>query len=677
MSLCYVTSFNTTPIRTLFPTFVQAWPMASGWAIYKGPRISRFASNLPPANGQPQIIEANLLDEVQLGRIAGPFQFPPFENFQIHPLGLVPKKNSEKWRTIFHLSYPKGSSESLNACIPIEDFTLQYIRIDDAISLVLEHGPGCFMTKTDIQSAFRIIPVHPEDWELLGMARKDHYYFDKALPFGLRSAPFIFNQLSESLEWLVKHYLKIPSIIHILDDFFIVQPPPSSHCATALCRILTLFTELNIPLAPNKTFRPTQVLEFMGITLDSVQMQARLPEDKLIRTRTLLYTWSSKRACVLRDLQSLIGSLQFACKVISPGRPFMQRIINLTHNVSKPGQLIYLNREFRKDVVMWQLFLDHWNGVSLFLPPFTEQSPDIHLYTDAAGSIGFGAFFDNQWFQGSWLPGHHLNPVTGISITWQELYPIYLACMLWGPMWANRRICFHCDNQATVSILSTKTSRIPRIMNLVRLITLQTLLFNFTFTAKHVPGVDNGIADSLSRFQMSRFRRLAPHASPVPCLIPLFLTKVWPYRPPPISSSPSPPQPVGHIPLVSAISFSSAFPTSSFPPNTLFYLPTSPPWSILLPICPTQSLTAQLKFIWQQSTTFTLSLAVPWTFRQCQSFTKLWGGSNFPMAPQRRLATRSPLRFSIESILSCNHFSLPMLTLLCYGLHLPLHFLAF
>lgn len=501
--------------------------LTNGFRVgYKGPRISRFASNLPSANGQPQIIEANLLDEVQLGRIAGPFQFPPFENFQIHPLGLVPKKNSEKWRTIFHLSYPKGSSESLNACIPIEDFTLQYIRIDDAISLVLEHGPGCFMTKTDIQSAFRIIPVHPEDWELLGMARKDHYYFDKALPFGLRSAPFIFNQLSESLEWLVKHYLKIPSIIHILDDFFIVQPPPSSHCATALCRILTLFTELNIPLAPNKTFRPTQVLEFMGITLDSVQMQARLPEDKLIRTRTLLYTWSSKRACVLRDLQYLIGSLQFACKVISPGRPFMQCIINLTHNVSKPGQLIYLNREFRKDVVMWQLFLDHWNGVSLFLPPFTEQSPDIHLYTDAAGSIGFGAFFDNQWFQGSWLPGHHLNPVTGISITWQELYPIYLACMLWGPMWANRRICFHCDNQATVSILSTKTSRIPRIMNLVRLITLQTLLFNFTFTAKHVPGVDNGIADSLSRFQMSRFRRLAPHASPVPCLIPLFLTKV-------------------------------------------------------------------------------------------------------------------------------------------------------
>lgn len=98
--------------------------------------------------------------------------------------------------------------------------------------------------------------------------------------------------------------------------------------------------------------------------------------------------------------------------------------------------------------------------------------------------------------------------------------------MIWGPHWANRRICFHCDNQAVVAVLSAKSSKIPRIMNLVRLITFQTLKFNFTFTAKHVPGVDNGIADSLSRFQMPRFHQLAPDASPVPCPIPPFLTKV-------------------------------------------------------------------------------------------------------------------------------------------------------
>ena len=225
------------------------------------------------------------------------------------------------------------------------------------------------MSKTDIQSAFRIIPVHPEDWELLGLSWKGRYYFDKALPFGLGSAPYLFNQLLDALEWLVRNHLNIPSIIHILDHFFIAQPPPWSRCATALCLALTLFEGLNIPLAPNKTFHPTQVLAFVELTLDSVCMEARLPPDKLGNARILLSGWVSKHTCTLRDLQSLIGTLQFACRVISLSRPFMQRIIDITRGTKKPGHIISLSPEFRKDILMWQLYLDNWNGVSLFLPP--------------------------------------------------------------------------------------------------------------------------------------------------------------------------------------------------------------------------------------------------------------------------------------------------------------------
>ena len=168
--------------------------LSSGFRVgYTGGCFPRTASNLPSARQHPHVIEDNLLEEIQLGWLAGPFESPPFVNLQVHPLGLVPKKNSHKWRTILHLSHPKGSSQSLNAHIPIQEYTLQYIRVDDAIALILKHGPGCFMTKTDIQSAFRIIPIHPEDWELLGMAWKGFYYFDKTLPFGLRSAPPSFS----------------------------------------------------------------------------------------------------------------------------------------------------------------------------------------------------------------------------------------------------------------------------------------------------------------------------------------------------------------------------------------------------------------------------------------------------------------------------------------------------
>ncbi|MCV6574815.1 MAG: hypothetical protein OIF58_03680, partial [Cohaesibacter sp.] len=83
--------------------------LSQGFRVgYRGGRFPRIAKNLPSANQHPSLIEGNLLHEVQLGRMAGPFESPPFKNFQIHPLGLVPKKNSQKWRTIFHLSYPKG-----------------------------------------------------------------------------------------------------------------------------------------------------------------------------------------------------------------------------------------------------------------------------------------------------------------------------------------------------------------------------------------------------------------------------------------------------------------------------------------------------------------------------------------------------------------------------------------
>jgi hypothetical protein len=153
---------------------------------------------LPTALTQPNIVTANLAHEISLGRVAGPFETPPFPNFQVSPIGLVPKKNSAKFRTIFHLSFPKSGSTSINASISQEDFSLQYVTIDNAIEGIKHFGHGYFLAKTDIESAFRLIPVHPDDYEILGMYWDGKYYHDKVLPFGLRSAPYLFNQLSDA-----------------------------------------------------------------------------------------------------------------------------------------------------------------------------------------------------------------------------------------------------------------------------------------------------------------------------------------------------------------------------------------------------------------------------------------------------------------------------------------------
>ena len=127
------------------------------------------SSNPKSALENPVAVSAKLAKELAAGRIAGPFGVPPFPDFMISPLGLVPKKTPSEFRLIHHLSFPRGSS--VNDGISRALCSVNYASTDDAIKLVKQLGPGCYMAKTDIASAFRIIPIHPCDFHLLGMKR--------------------------------------------------------------------------------------------------------------------------------------------------------------------------------------------------------------------------------------------------------------------------------------------------------------------------------------------------------------------------------------------------------------------------------------------------------------------------------------------------------------------------
>ena len=97
---------------------------------YTGFRTSRFSKNLPTALAQPEIVSENLAKEGALGRVADPFSTPPFPNLQVASISLVPKKHSTKFRTIFHLSFPKSGVTSINYSISKEDHSLQYITVE-------------------------------------------------------------------------------------------------------------------------------------------------------------------------------------------------------------------------------------------------------------------------------------------------------------------------------------------------------------------------------------------------------------------------------------------------------------------------------------------------------------------------------------------------------------------
>ena len=137
-----------------------------------------------------------------------------------------------------------------------------------------------------MDSVFRLIPLRPCDYELFGMQWEGKFYYDKVLPFGLRSAPFLFNQLSEAVEWFLLNHCGISFVWHILDDFLVIEPPSpiAPHnlaCQQSLSSILLTFKNLGIPTAPHNTQGPSTTLEFMGIVLDSDRMEARLPKIRI------------------------------------------------------------------------------------------------------------------------------------------------------------------------------------------------------------------------------------------------------------------------------------------------------------------------------------------------------------------------------------------------------------
>ena len=286
-----------------------------------------------------------------------PFPEPPFPNFCCSSLGIVPKKDPSEFRPIHDLSYSPGSS--FNDFIPEDCSSLHYASISDALSVMKRKRAGCFMAKTDVKS-FRIIPIQPNDFALLGMKWQDSYYFDLCLPMGCSSSCTVFEPVNTALEWLSMSRLGASGVLHILDDFLFIAHSQDK-CHTDLTSFPSICECLGVPIAQEKTVGPDSTLQFAGITLESVLPKARLPVDKLHKYRMLLRTFHKRRKVTLRELQSLLGLFNFTCSVIVPGCAFLRRVIDLTNGARRPYHHIHLTKEAKSDMPTWLTFLDGFN----------------------------------------------------------------------------------------------------------------------------------------------------------------------------------------------------------------------------------------------------------------------------------------------------------------------------
>ena len=236
---------STFPNQDLKEFFING--LLHGFKIgFKNPlsQLRSSKKNLLGALQHPQVVDDYLQAEIAEHRVIGPFQMEDILAAHISRFGVIPKHHSlNKWRLIVDLSHPVDFS--INDDIPKDLCSLTYITVDTVINHIMELGPETLLAKIDIKSAFRLLPVHPSDRHLLAMKWNKGIYIDSCLPFGLRSAPKLFNILADLFLWILQQQAGSPTI-HYLDDYLTMEPAGEPNCYHNLHTMIAIARHLGI-----------------------------------------------------------------------------------------------------------------------------------------------------------------------------------------------------------------------------------------------------------------------------------------------------------------------------------------------------------------------------------------------------------------------------------------------
>ena len=389
---------------------------------YCGPEDRRDTSrNLPLTIGNKTILWNKVMKEVQLGRYAGPYDDIPYDNFIQSPIGLVPKAGN-KTRLIFHLSYtfPNGN-QSVNYWTPEHLCSVKYNDLDHAIDNCnrldktrrgdINHP--LFFAKTDLSSAYRVAPLRPDQYRWLIMMAEDpvsgkkQYFVEKNLMFGgsISCSHFqrISNGMRHAFEWLTGRQQQVTNY---LDDFLFIATNQQV-CDHLISEFLQMCQIINFPVSEEKTEFARTEISFLGMILNGVWRRILVPEDKRIRTLSMLQKFVYKKKATIKEIQGLAGLLNFLNKAIVPGRAFMRRMYSKYAGLietkrgnfvridseGKSTQLkryhhINLDAEFRNDCKVWLTFLSSKIHMAINRP-FRDickvvTAEEVHFYSDAA-----------------------------------------------------------------------------------------------------------------------------------------------------------------------------------------------------------------------------------------------------------------------------------------------------
>jgi hypothetical protein len=208
----------------------------------------------------------------------------------------------------------------------------------------------------------------------------------------------------------------------------------------------------------------------------------------------------------LKQLQSLAGKLNWASQVVRGGRSYLRRILDTMQGLKCSHHKVRISKDMRADLDWWNKFLRVFNGKSLVL----HAAVPTHTVVTDACDVAAGFSYNTDWGYVNWKLD--LPQAVDLHINYKETMAIILAVFRWAPMWRNSHVAVLSDNITAKAIINKGTCKNRVVMAFIRELNWWSAIYNFKLTVSYIPGLENRLADSISRLhengQMLRLESL-------------------------------------------------------------------------------------------------------------------------------------------------------------------------
>ena len=256
------------------------------------------------------------------------------------------------------------------------------------------------------------------------------------------------------------------------------------------------------------------MFNFLGFELDSRALEMWLSRVKLLELQQMSSAWVGRHSCWKKELESLVGKLSDASRVVQPGEDnslsttyYIFKLLKGTH---KGFHHIRLNIAAQLDIYWLSTFVQLWNGVSL-LRELGKEEIDHYITTDTSGQVGCGGLWHNRWFQIRWTAEYRITENLPLqdSIMLLELLPLMIAVAVWGPESRNSVVVFQCDNEGAILAQSILIIGYP---SLVKVLILHLGILLYSHKGCTYCGEQDALAEATSQNNLSLLFSQVPEA---------------------------------------------------------------------------------------------------------------------------------------------------------------------